>query len=192
MNAYQLTLFLHFVFLAAAVAAAALTGYAALHLRSSETAADAVWWGGFVRRVVRIFPIASLGLIVTGGYMAHRAWGWSAPWVIAGLAGLIAIMLLGAGVEGARARAASAELRAAGLSERARRLLRDPIAGSARVTSWTLVLAMIFVMTVKPSVAICIGSFAVALVCGVLAAVPFWATAPAGAASAAHPRGDLA
>lgn len=193
MNAYQFTLFLHFIFLTAAVVGAALAGYAALHRRSSETAADALWWGAFVRRVVRIFPLASVGLIVTGGYMTHRAWSWSTPWISAGLAGLIVIMLLGAGVEGARDRTASAELRAAGLSQRARRLLRDPIAWSARVTTWTLVVAVIFVMTVKPSATICIASFAVALVCGVVGAVPFWATAPGGAvASAASREGDLA
>lgn len=192
MSAYSLMLFLHFLFLIAAVAATALTGLAALRLGRSGTAAEAAKWGEFVRRVVPVFPVASLGLIGTGAYMTTKAWSWSTPWVVAGLAGLFMIMLLGAGVEGSRGRATSAELRAAGLSERARRLLRDPIAWSAKVTTWTLVLAVIFLMTTKPTAVVCGVTLAVALVCGVLGAVPFWAGRPRATAPIAGRDGDLA
>ncbi len=169
-------LFLHFIFLLCAVAAAAVAGLAALRLRAVESPTEAMRWEAVVRRVVPLFPVASLGLIGTGAYMTIRIWTWSTPWILAGLAGLIAIMLLGAGLEGSRGRAASAELGAAGLSERARRLLRDPIAWSAKVTTWTLMLAVIFVMTTKPDAFICAAALAVALICGVLGAIPFWAT----------------
>lgn len=53
----------------------------------------------------------------------------------------------------------------AGLSQRARRLLCDPIAWSAKVATWTLMLAIVFVMTAKPSSVICAIALAVALVC---------------------------
>lgn len=195
MNVYSLMLFFHFVFLIAAVAATALVGYAALRLRSAETAADATLWGNFVRRVVPVFPIASLGLIGTGAYMTAIAWSWSTPWVIAGLAGLFMIMLLGSGVEGSRGRATRAELRAAGMSPRARQLLCDPLAWSAKVMTWTLVLAVTFVMTAKPTALICAAALAAALVGGVIGAVPFWTRRPRAVDSSigrdgnwAHPR----
>lgn len=175
LGAYSLMLFLHLVFLICAVAAMALTGLAALRLGGTETAAEAMHWGEFVRRLVPIFPVASLGLIGTGAYMTSEAWSWKAPWVIAGLAGLFLIILLGAGVEGIRGRAAHHELQASGLSQRARRLLCDPISWSAKVTTWSLLLAIIFVMTTKPSAAICAAALLVALACGVVGAVPFWA-----------------
>lgn len=176
MSVYSLMLFLHFIFLICAVAASALAGFAALRLRSVETAAEAAHWGAFVRRVVPTFPVASVGLIGTGAYMTSKVWTWSTPWILAGLAGLITIMMLGAGVEGQRARATSAELHVAGLSQRARYLLRDPVAWSAKATTWTLLLAVMFVMTAKPTAAICALALALALVCGVLLAVPFWAS----------------
>ena len=103
MNIYLLMLLLHFLFMTAAVAAAALVGYAALRLRAAETVAEASRWGAFVEKVKVTFPIASLGLIGSGAYMTYKVWSWSTPWVVAGLAGLIAIMLLGAGVEVGRA-----------------------------------------------------------------------------------------
>jgi len=167
-------LFLHFAFMIAAVAASALAGFAAWRLRCVQSSAEAVQWAQFVRRVVPTFPVASLGLLGTGAYMTSKLWTWSTPWVIAGLAGLIAIMLLGAGVEGQRGRAAVAELRASGLSPRARGLLRDPVAWSAKVTTWTLVLAVVFVMTAKPTALICALALVSAPIAGVLLAVPFW------------------
>lgn len=176
MNAYSLMLFFHFVFMIAAVAATAIAGLAALRLRRVETAADAMRWEELVRRVVPVFPVASIGLIGTGAYMTSKVWSWTAPWVVAGLAGLFMIMLLGAGVEGGRRRAARTELRAAGLSQRAKRLLCDPVSWSAKVTTWTLVMSLLFVMTTKPSASICAAALAIALACGVLGAVPFWAT----------------
>jgi hypothetical protein len=167
-------LFLHLSFLVAAVAAASLAGFAALRLRGAQSAAEARAWGDSIRRVVVVFPVASLGLIGTGAYMTSAAWSWSTPWIVAGLAGLFMIMLLGGAGEGRRARALSAELRSAGLSQRAKRLLCDPIAWSAKVATWTLMLAVIFVMTIKPSAVVCIIALALAVVCGVLGAVPFW------------------
>ena len=163
------------MFLIVAVAAAALAGFAALRLRGAESSAEATGWGDLIRRVVALFPVASLGLIGTGAYMTSEAWSWSTPWIVAGLAGLFMIMVLGGAGEGMRARALSAELRAVGLSQRARGLLRDPIAWSAKVATWTLMLAVIFVMTTKPGSIACAAVLAVALVAGVLGAIPFWA-----------------
>ena len=192
MNSYSLMLFLHFVFMIAAVGATAIAGLAALRLRRVESAADALRWEELVRRVVPVFPVASIGLIGTGAYMTSKVWTWTAPWVVAGLAGLFMIMLLGAGVEGGRRRAARAELRAAGLSQRARRLLCDPAFWSAKVTTWTLIVSLFFVMTAKPSASICAAALAIALTCGVVGAVPFWAARGRSTESAARRQSDWA
>jgi hypothetical protein len=174
-STYSLMLFLHFVFIIAAVAATAIAGLAALRLRCVETAADAMHWEELVRRVVPVFPVTAIGMIGTGAYMTSKVWSWTAPWVVTGIAGLFMIIFLGAGVESGRRRAARTELRTAGLSERAKRLLCDPVSWSAKVTTWTLVVSLFFVMTAKPSAATCAVALAIALACGVLGAVPFWA-----------------
>lgn len=184
MSAYSIALFLHLLFLLAAVAATALAGFVALQLRNADGAGEARTWGAFLPRIAWVFPVASAGLLFTGAYMVWGTWKWSTPWVVAGIVGLAMIILLGAGIQGARGRMAEAELRAAGLSARARRLLRDPIAWSAKVTTWSLTVAVTFVMTAKPAAAGCTVALAAAVIGGVLLAAPFW-RAPAAASSVA-------
>jgi hypothetical protein len=171
---YSIALFFHLVSLLVAAAAAALAGYAALRLRAATTAADVAGWGMMVAKVVRVFPVTTLGLLASGTYMTQRAWSWSTPWIVGGLVGLALIVLLGSGVEASRGRALRNEVRTHGLSERARGLLRDPIGWTAKVMTWTLMLAVMFLMTTKPPAWGCAVSLIIASLAGGIAAVPIW------------------
>jgi hypothetical protein len=177
MPAYTIALFFHFLSLALAIVGASLATYAALRLRLAATLDEVRTWGAFTAKVVRVFPIATLGLLVTGGYLAHALSAWSEPWVLTSLFSLIAINILGAGVEGGRGRALRRELEASGLSPRARQLLRDPLAWSAKGMTLTLLVAVMFIMTGKPDFSGCIAIVATAMVLGVLGAIPFWKSA---------------
>ena len=171
---YSIALFLHLVSLLAAGAGAALAGYAALQLRTATSPAEVARWGMMIGKVVRVFPPATLGLVGTGAYMTQAAWSWSTPWIVAGLVGLAMIVLLGPGLEASRGRALEQEVRARGLSDRARRLLRDPVAWTAKAMTWTLMLAVMFVMSTKPPAWGCAISLLVALLAGATAAAPMW------------------
>lgn len=171
---YSIALFFHLVSLLAAGGATALAGYAALRLRIATSPPEVARWGMMIGKVVRVFPPATLGLLGSGAYMTQTAWSWSTPWIIAGLVGLAMIVLLGSGVEASRGRALKHEVRTHGLSERGRRLLRDPIAWTAKATTWTLVLAVMFVMTTKPPAWGCAISLVIALLAGAAVAVPIW------------------
>jgi hypothetical protein len=175
--AYQIALTLHLLSLLLATASAALSTLGALRLRRAESAADATAWLAFVEKVVRAFPVATVGLLATGAYMTHQRWSWSVPWIDAALVGLGLIIALGTGIERARGQALSRELAASGLSPDARRLLRDPVAWTAKITTLTLVVAVVFVMTMKPAAGGCVAALAVALVAGAIGAVPLWRTA---------------
>lgn len=174
MSGYAVVLFLHLLSLLFATAAAALAGFAALRLRNSASAAEAGQWGRLIHRVVPVFPLASIGMLASGGYLTQQRWAWSTPWVVAGLVGLGLIAFLGSGIEARRGRALQRELQAAGMSPRARRLMRDPAAWSAKVTTWTVMLAVVFVMTTKPAAVGAAAAILLAVVCGPLLAVPFW------------------
>jgi hypothetical protein len=174
MTGYSIALFIHLLSLLLATAAASLTTYAALQLRATSTSTDAMRWLVLSDRIVLGFPIASLGLFATGAYMAESSSLWSAPWVLAALAGLAAIAVLGAGVEASRARALKHELQNFGFSERARRLLCDPVAWTAKLMTLTLALGVTFVMTVKPSAEGASVTLLLALATGLFAAVPLW------------------
>jgi len=178
MNLFQITLFVHLLFVLLASAAAAVALFASLRLRGAANPADAFLWLAAIRKVVPMFPVSVAGLLASGAYMAHQLDAWAAPWVDASLLGLGLIVALGSGVEGSRMRALARELAAAGLSPRARRLLRDPVAWTAKLCTLTLVVAVVFIMTLKPSAAGCAMALLAALAAGVLSAVPIWRTAP--------------
>jgi hypothetical protein len=171
---YLIALFFHLVSLLAAGAAAALAGYAALRLRHATSPTQVARWGMMIGKVVRVFPPATLGLLGSGAYMTQTAWSWSTPWIIAGLAGLAMIVSLGSGVEASRGRALKQEVLTNGLSERARHLLHDPVAWTAKSTTWTLMLAVMFVMTTKPPAWGCAISLMVAVLAGAMIATPIW------------------
>lgn len=174
MTGYSLALFLHLLFVLLATAGMVLTSLAVMRLRRCTRAVDARHWVAFTERVVPVFPIAVLGLVLTGAYMTHERWTWSTPWVEAALTGLAFIVVLGTGIEGSRLRALKRELDAAGLSERAWYLLCDPVTCTSKVVMLTLVVAVVFVMTVKPLAAGSVAAIAAGVASGVVVAMPMW------------------
>lgn len=187
---YSIALFLHLVSLLAAGAAAAVAGYAALRLRTASSPREVAAWGMMIGRVVRVFPLATAGLLASGAYMTQTAWSWSTPWIVGGLVGLATIVVLGSGLEASRGRALRNEVRAHGLSDRARRLLRDPLAWTAKVMTWTLMVAVVFLMSTKPPAWGCAVSLLVASLAGAVGAVPFSRRSAAHVATPGAP-GDL-
>lgn len=174
MHPYSIVLFVHLLALLLAVGAAVLAFFAALQLRGATTPGEVARWAKVVKAVVPAFPVATLLLLGSGAYLTQVGWRWTTPWIDAGIAGLALIVVCGSGVEAARGRALEQAVRTEGMTARSRALLRDPLAWSAKVTTLTLMLAIVFLMVVKPSA---LGSglvLVVALVVGPLAAVPFW------------------
>lgn len=179
MNGYAIALFVHLLCLLLACAAASVATLAALRLRRAGTAGEAIPWIAFTERVVLAFPMAALGLLGTGIFMTHQRWTWSAPWIDAGLVALALIMALGKGVEARRMGMLKRELEASGMTPAARRLLRDPVTWSAKMTTLTLSAAAVFMMTDKPTGVGCVLVMLLAVAGGVLGAVPMWWTSGA-------------
>lgn len=194
MPAYPVVLFVHLLALLLATGASALAFFAALQMRGATDPADVSRWGRLVKAVVPCFPVATVLLAGSGAYMTQTQWHWTTPWIDAGIAGLVLLVVCGPGVEARCGRALEREVRAAGLSPRARALLRDPLAWSAKLTTLTLMVAIVFVMATKPKA---LGSglaLVAALLLGPLIAVPFWrsarASSPAPAAAGLPGAGD--
>src|SRR5580765_8506482 len=83
---FEIVLFLHLVSLFAALGAATIMNVCAFKLRAAKTGAEAFPWGMLAAKTPITFPIASVGLFLTGGYMASKgsgAWSWSSGWVVA-------------------------------------------------------------------------------------------------------------
>jgi hypothetical protein len=188
---YSIALFFHLVSLLAAGAGAALAGYAALRLRTATTPREIAAWGMMIAKVVRVFPAATVGLLASGAYMTQAAWTWSTPWIVGGLVGLAMIVLLGSGVEASRGRALRHEVRTHGLTERAQSLLRDPLAWTAKAMTWTLMVAVVFLMATKPPAWGCAITLLIASLAGAAGAVPIWRRPPALHPAARRPPAEL-
>lgn len=174
MSGVSIALFFHLLFLLLATAAASLSTFAALRQRAAQSAAEIAAWSAVIAKVVPAFPVASLGLLVSGAYMTENLGGWSRPWILASVAGLALIVALGSGIEMGRARALKRELQRSGMSARTQRLLHDPWAWSAKLMTLTLMGAIVFIMTTRPSAADAALSLVAAILVGLLAAVPLW------------------
>jgi hypothetical protein len=174
MTTYAIALFLHLAALLLATVAATRTTSLTLALRAAEDADCALAQMRAIERTVKLFPLATLGLVASGAYMTHAAWSWADPWIAASALALGLIVVLGPGVEGSRNRALRSELEAVGLGPRARRLMRDPIAWSAKMITLTLIPAIVFVMTVKPEELGASATIAGAIALALIAALPFW------------------
>jgi hypothetical protein len=185
LHAYSLALYLHLLSLLLAIATASLVTFASLELRLAETPADIGRWGSLIHRVVPAFPVAAIGLFATGAYMTQHTWSWSTPWIDAAIAGLVLIVLLGDGIDASRGRALKKEVMENGLSPRARALVRDPLGWSAKITTLTLTLAVVYVMTVKPGAGGSSAALVVAVLAGCAIAFPLWRPQPAGSAPVA-------
>lgn len=152
---YRIALYIHLLALVAASAASALAHLSHARIARAGTAAEVGEWHGFVPLVARAFPLAVLAFAATGAYMVQRAgaFGWSAAWVQAGVAGSVLLMASGATM-GKRHAAAAARLAASGArtAEDARAALHDPLADTLAWVNTAFALSLVLVMVAKPGI----------------------------------------
>jgi hypothetical protein len=130
LDAYRIVLYLHLLSLLLAFVAAGIMGLCLFGLRASQTLAEAGPWGMLAGKTEKVFPVAILGLFVTGAYMTTDVWTWSTGWIDVSIAGLAVLAVQGPVLAGSRAKALEHALVANGpgpLGEEARRMTRDPI-----------------------------------------------------------------
>lgn len=183
MSTYELVLFIHLLSLVAAFALAGILHLARFRMRAARTVADLRAWVAIGNRIGPLMPLPALGLFGSGAYLLSDAFSWSAGWAAAGIAGLVAMEVLGGAVEGPRARALAAELAEADPSATLGPALaahgRDPVGWTVTHLETGLALGIMVVMVAKPDLGPSLGVLAGAAVLAAASAVPFWRTAPA-------------
>jgi hypothetical protein len=166
---YPYALFLHILGAFGLIAALGIETVALRGLRGAGTAEQAHPWLGAMQ-VLRIMGPASIALIlVMGLYLTATAWGWRG-WIVSGLTGLVLVALIGGLLTGTRmVRLGPAIGRAQGpLANAERRLLRDPSLLLSSRLRITLVLGVLYLMSVKPSTLISILVLVIAVALGVV------------------------
>ena len=95
MDLYGLALFIHILGVITLFSAFVLVQRVGIQLRAAETVDDVRLWMRILMPVKNMFASASILLLLTGLFMTWRAWTWETPWVVVGIATVVALMGLG-------------------------------------------------------------------------------------------------
>ena len=153
MDTYRTVLYLHLVSLAIGIGAGAVLVVCLYHLKAALTLADAVPWATVAGKTEKAFPVAVVGLFLTGAYMTHDVWTWDTGWIAISLVGLILVALQGPLVGGRAAKQLEQALHANGpgpLGDDARRMTRHPGLWVTEFTNVGMVFGIMWNMTQKP------------------------------------------
>lgn len=176
MDTYRTVLFLHFVALFIGFGAAAILGLCLFRLRAAQTLADALPWGIVAGKTEKAFPVAILGLFLTGAYMTSDVWTWSTGWIDVAIVSLVVIAAQGVLVAGRRTKELERALEANGpgpLLERARKMTCDRALWIVSFANPGIVLGVVWVMTQKPGTAEAIVAVVVGYIVGAVGALQF-------------------
>ena len=179
---YDVVLFLHILTIAAAFFVIGIMVSALMRLRRVPDVASAFSAASTAAAAGKIMPLATVSLLLTGAYMTHARWSWTAPWIDVSIAGLLLVTVMGAGVIGGRERALHRELHAAGngpVDAATAVRLCDPMLVAGTIAEVGLVCAVMFVMVVKPSLVGAIGVLVAGAACGAMAGIAVLRPAPA-------------
>jgi hypothetical protein len=153
MDTYHVVLYLHLIALFIGIGAGSVLLACLFQLRAARTVEQAVPWGMLSGKVARLFPVAILGLFLTGAYMTHKIWTWGTSWIVVAIAGLVLLGVQGGGIAEHTAKKLQAAMRANGpgpLGAEARRMTLHPGLWVVELANLGIVLGVVWDMTEKP------------------------------------------
>jgi hypothetical protein len=168
-DTYRTFLFLHLVSLAVGLGAGAVLLTSLIKLRGASTTTDAAVWASLVGQIEKAFPVAIVGLFLTGAYMASDVWTWSTGWIDVGIAALVLLALQGpllGGRVSSRLRAALRDAAPGPLDAATSRLARHPLLWLSELANIGVVFGVIWNMTQKPGTVESIAAVAVGYAVG--------------------------
>jgi hypothetical protein len=152
MDTYHVVLYLHLIALFIGIGAGSVLLACLFQLRAARTVEQAVPWGMLSGKVARLFPVAILGLFLTGAYMTHKFWTWGTSWIVVAIAGLVLLGVQGGGIAEHTAKKLQAAMRANGpgpLGAEARRMTLHPGLWVVEFANFGIVLGVVWNMTEK-------------------------------------------
>lgn len=175
MSLYSISLLLHIVGALALGGALALEWAGVTGLRRATAAGQAREWTRLLGAVRLVGGPAALVVLASGIHLSATRWG-PQGWILAGLAGMVAIAVLGPALGGRRIAAIARALPVEGgpISTPLGRALRDPVLTLSMWLRTSLFLGVVFLMSNKPGVAGALTAMGVALVLGLGAGIPSW------------------
>jgi len=160
--AYVLALFLHVAFAMALFAGLGIEGATLLRARRAEGPTEPA--GSSLLWAQRLAGPGLGGTVLVGLYLAGTTWGWRVAWIDLAIAGVLLVGAVWGTMTGARLARLHREGHAGPLA--------DPVLWWSFTTRTGLLVGIVFLMTVKPGLAVSLIALAVALAAGLLAGRP--------------------
>lgn len=153
MNTYHYVLYVHLLSLFIGIGAGSVLLTCLFQLKAAGTVEQAVPWGIVSGKVAKLFPVAILGLFLTGAYMTHKFWTWSTPWIVLGIVALVVLGAQGGGIAEHTAKKLQSAMMANGpgpIGAEARRMTLHPGLWVVELSNFGIVLGVVWNMTEKP------------------------------------------
>lgn len=180
---YQLALFTHVMAALTLFIAVGLNFVSMLRMRQARTTERLAEWARLGLLAGRMIPVAILFIAGSATYMVTVAWGWQTAWVDVVLATFIGHGIFVQAVENPRlnklhkgALRAAAALAEGPVPLELHLLAQDALLWTVDITVTTTTVGMIFLMSVKPDLAVSLVAIGVTLLAGLVLSVPFWQT----------------
>jgi hypothetical protein len=177
MNLYIIALFVHVVGVICVFVGIGtwLFGFAVLwRARSVAQVRDIarlMVWSGYV-------AVAGVFLVIAGGlYMALAVWGWRTGWIEVATVSFLLVGFAGTFIIDPRVRGLAARTRDlpdGPLSQPLATAAHDPMIGTGLQVYIAVLFGIVFLMTVKPSLANSVIAMVVAVALGVVSSLPLW------------------
>jgi hypothetical protein len=167
MNLYLLVLFLHIIGAVLLFTGLGMEGIILKRLNMATTSEQLLSWGPSMKLLPAVFGSAAVLLLLSGIYMVAETWGWTA-WVIIGL--LLLIVLSGAGSMGGKKIAGV--LKSLKGNEPLTTEIKEKLSLPFLIRSYkiraSVVLGIIFIMTIKTGWLESIAAIIIAFVVGLI------------------------
>lgn len=165
---YSTALYVHLLAVGGAFFCMGMMLTSMLQVHAASRVSEALRFATVTANTAKIMPLATVLLLLTGGYMAHDRWSWSAAWVDLSLAGLLIVTFFGAGVLGSgerRLHKALSSAQSENLDGALEAQVRSPFLVAGSGLNAGLVCAVMYVMVAKPDwtggiVALALGAIA--------------------------------
>jgi len=173
MSAYSISVFLHIVGALGVFAAVGLEWVGLSNLRRATDTLQVREWMRLLAAPRTLGGPSALLILLSGIYMSATRWG-PQGWILVALGGMVVIAAVGGAVGGRRAAAIARALppEAGPVSPKLRERLEDP---ALTVSLWTrtgLLFGIVFLMSIRPSLAGALVVMGLALVVGIAASRP--------------------
>jgi hypothetical protein len=177
---YSMALFIHIVGAIGMFVMLGVEWLTLAHLQRAPSVESVREWLGVVGSVRRVGGVSMLAIVVAGFYMMAVA-QIDAAWLMVAVGALVALIVLGTVLTARRMKAIGRAMTAPGgpISPALDAALHHPLLVVALRLRVAVVLGIVFLMTVKPDLSGSLLTMGVALVAGLVAALPAISSTPA-------------